>query len=197
MNTTAILIILSSFLSIASVFPYLIGVIKGDVKPRIVTWVTWSALTGIASVAAFTEKHYTTLILLVLTTILTSSVAIIGWKHGDKKIEKLDYVCLFGAIVGIIVWWLSNSPSLAVVFTLIVDLIGGIPTLVHCWKKPDEEQWTTFAISAVGSLCTLLAVGEWRITAFAFPLYLVVMGTTYTTIILTRRKFLNFKDATN
>jgi len=195
MNITTFLIILSSVLSIASFFPYLAGVVSGVTKPRIVTWVTWSALTAIASAAAFAEQYYTTMILLIVTTILTSSVAIVGWKHGDKKIEKLDYVCLVGAIIGIIVWWLSNSPSLAVIFTLVVDLIGGVPTLVHCWKKPTEEQWKTFAISAVGSLCTLLAIGEWKVTAFAFPLYLFVMGSTYTIIILTRRSFLKIKDA--
>lgn len=194
MNLTIFLIILSNVLSVVSVFPYLVSIVKGQAKPRIVTWVVWSALTAISCAASIFEKQYVTAIFLLVTTLLTSSVAIVGWKYGDKKVEKLDIACLVGAILGIVVWQLSNSPSLAVIFILVIDLMGGIPTLVHSWKKPEEEEWRAFAISIVSSFCTLLALSNWQITAFAFPLYLFVMSSTYTIIIISRRSFLKNKE---
>lgn len=185
--------ILSNFLSIASTFPYLAGVVKGVVKPRIITWIIWSILTGVSCIASLFEGQYVTMTLLIVTTALTSSVAILGWRHGSKQVNKLDITCLICALVGIVIWRLSNSPGLAVIVMLIADLMGGLPTLIHSWQKPNEEEWRTFSISAVGSFCTLLAVNSWKITAFAFPLYLVVMGLTYSTIIITRRKYLGYK----
>lgn len=187
------LVILSNFLSIASTFPYLAGVVKGVVKPRIITWIIWSILTGVSCIASLFEGQYVTMTLLIVTTALTSSVAILGWRHGSKQVNKLDITCLICALVGIVIWRLSNSPGLAVIVMLIADLMGGLPTLIHSWQKPNEEEWRTFSISAVGSFCTLLAVNSWKITAFAFPLYLVVMGLTYSTIIITRRKYLGYK----
>jgi len=194
MSLTIFLIILSNVLSVISVFPYLISIIKGLAKPRIVTWVVWSALTAISCAASISEKQYVTAIFLLVTTLLTFSVAIVGWKHGNKKVEKLDVVCLVGAILGIVVWQLSNSPSLAVIFILAIDLMGGVPTLVHSWKKPEEEEWRTFAISIVSSFCTLLALSSWQITAFAFPLYLFIMSSTYTIIIISRKLVLKNKE---
>lgn len=187
------LVILSNFLSIVSTFPYLVGVVKGVIKPRIITWVIWSILTGVSCIASLFEGQFITMILLIVTTVLTSSVAILGWRHGDKQIKRLDIACFVCAIIGVIVWRLTSSPSLAVIVMLIADLMGGLPTLIHSWQKPNEEEWRAFSISAVGSLCTLIAVNSFKITAFAFPLYLVVMGATYSTIIIARRKYLGYE----
>jgi hypothetical protein len=193
MNLVNILIGISSILLVAGILPYLIGVIKGTTKPKIVTWVIWSSLTGIACAAALSEKQYPTAILLLLSSLGTLLVAIFGWKNGDKKIERLDIICLAGAIIGLILWQVFNSPAIAVLATISIDLVGGVPTLVHSWKRPDEEAWLTFFLSFLGSLCTLLVISNWAITAFAYPLYLVLINILYTLVIVSRRLVLKQK----
>jgi hypothetical protein len=94
---------------------------------------------------------------------------------------------LVGALVGIVLWQLFDSPAIAVIATIIIDLVGGIPTFVHSWKKPREETWVTFMLMAMGGICTLVVVTDWRVTAFAYPLYLVLLNLSYVTIILGRR----------
>lgn len=185
-----ILVILSSILTIAAAIPYIIDVVSKKTKPRIVSWLIWSTLLGISCAAAFVEQQYTTAILLLLTFLSTLAVALLGWKHGDKKIERLDAVCLAGAIVGIILWWVFNSPSLAVIASIAIDLTGGIPTLVHAWKKPGEETWVTFVLYFLGAVCTLLTVSNWRITAFAYPLFLVIINLAFASVVLVRRRMI-------
>ena len=155
MSLVTILVILSSIFTVASVVPYIIEIIKGKTKPRVVSWFTWSVLTAIAGIASYIDGQYPTAILMLLVTIETLLVVIIGWKHGDKRIERFDIVCLVGALIGIILWQIFNSPAIAVIAAVSIDLIGGLPTLVHSWKKPNEETWQTFFLAFLGALCTV------------------------------------------
>lgn len=187
MSLINIFIGFSGILMIAGILPYLIGIIKGTTRPKIVTWIIWSSVTGIACAAAIFEKQYPTAILLFLSSLGTLLVAILGWKTGDKKIERLDTICLVGAIIGLILWQIYNSPAIAVLATIAINLVGGVPTLVHSWKKPGEEAWLTFFLSFLGALCTLVVIENWVITAFAYPLYLVLINILYTLVIVFRR----------
>lgn len=185
---TFILVALSSILTVAAVIPYLIEVIKGTTKPRVVSWFVWSLLTSIACAAAFVDGQYPTGILLLFASLETLSVVILGWKHGDKKIERLDIICLIGALVGLVLWLVFDSPAVAVVAMVAIDLLGGIPTLVHSWKKPHEETAITFFLSFLGATCILFLMTDWRITAFAYPLYLVVANFVFTVVIVARKR---------
>lgn len=185
------LIILGSLLTVLSVLPYMIEIIQGKTKPRIVSWFIWTVLTSIAATAALVEHQYATAVLLSSAAIETTLIVVIGWKNGNKKIEKLDVYCLLGAIVGIMFWIIFNSPAIAVVATILIDLIGGIPTLVHSWKRPAEETWFTFMLASLGAVCTLLVINDWRISSFAYPLYLVVVNAEFMSVIIIRRHVLS------
>lgn len=186
MILNTILISLSVLFTVLGVIPYLVEVVKGTTKPRVVSWLTWSILTAISCAAAYVEGQYPTAILLCIASLETLAVVILGWHLGDKQIGHLDVVCLLGALVGIILWQVFNTPAIAVIATIVLDLVGGIPTLFHSWKKPHEETWITFFLAFLGAGCTLLVMSDWRITAFAYPLYLVVINLLFTAVIIGR-----------
>ena len=83
-------------------------------------------------------------------------------------------MCQVGALAGLVLWLVFNSPSVAVIATVTIDAIGVIPTFKHSWLKPHEETWSTFALSSLGGFCTVLAVDQWVVTAVAYPLYIVI-----------------------
>lgn len=193
MNLNVILVAISSVLTFGCFVPYLIDMINHKTKPRIISWFIWSVLTGIACVASLSEHQYSTAILLLASSLGTLSIVVFGWKGGDKEIGNLDTMCLIGATVGLILWIVFNSPAIAVLATIAIDFIGGIPTIVHAWKKPDEETWLTFGMSFLGALCTLLAIESWHITGYAFPLYLVIINMVFTLTIIFRKKRIQTK----
>lgn len=184
----AIFITIGSILMLVGVLPYLVDVVRGKTKPRIVSWLVWCVLTAIAGFASLFDGHYPTAILLAIATLTTLLVAILGYKHGDRRFEQLDVICFIGAAVGLLLWWLFNSPELAVIATIIIDLVGAIPTLVHSWKKPHEETWIAFFLAFLSSLCTIVIVEDWVITAIAYPLYLLLFNGLLTGVIVLRRR---------
>ncbi|MEI6054094.1 MAG: hypothetical protein WCQ49_01860 [Candidatus Saccharibacteria bacterium] len=188
-----ILIIISSFLTVVSALPYIVDVVKGKTKPRVVTWAIWCAFNIVACAAAFFDKQYPTAIMLLSSTFASGSIVILGWRNGDKKFERIDIFCLSGVLVGVILWQVFDSPSIAIIAMIIIDLIAGIPTTVHAWKKPHEETLISFFLGFIAFGCTLLVLEEWRITAFAYPLFLFLNTLNLVLIIFFRRRFLSTK----
>lgn len=183
-----IILVVSSLLTILGVVPYIIEIIKGKTKPRIVSWLVWATLTGIAAAATWSSGDYPTAVLLTASTIATFSVVLLGLHHGDRRFARLDVICLLGAIVGLVLWQLFDSPEIAVVVMVLIDLVGGIPTLIHCWQKPHEETFITFFISFIGSLLVLIVTTDWTITAVLYPLFLVGINLTMSSIIFFRSR---------
>ena len=193
MNTTSILVVLSSFVMIGGMIPYIKDIIQGKTKPRIISWFIWTCLTGISFFASIVERQYPTAILMFFSMLSTLSVVILGWKDRQGGVSKLDVICLIGTIIGAILWAIFNSPSIAVIAMVCIDFVGGVPTQVHCWKKPHEETRFMFIMSGVSALLTFLAIQEWKVTAFAFPLYLFLINIEYVIVITSRRLYLKKK----
>lgn len=181
-------IIISSVFAIASILPYISDVLKKKTKPRIVSWLTWSLLTAIASAASFSDKQYASAILTLIAAIETMTVVVLGYKHGDRKFNRLDVFCLRGVFVGLGLWAIFRSPAVAIIAILAIDFVGTIPTIKHSWQSPHEETTITYILGLFASIFTLLAAKELKITAVAFPLYLVLADLTIVVILLTRHK---------
>src|SRR5487761_1268878 len=162
-----VFIAISSILTVASTVPYLIDIAKGKTKPRIVSWFTWSVLTAIASAASFADHQYASAILTLCATIETGAIVALG----------------------LVLWLIFNSPAIAVAASVAVDLVGALPTIRHTWQKPYEETLLAFLLASVGGLCTVLAAQDYRITAVAYPIYIVLCNTLLTSIILARHKY--------
>lgn len=81
------LILLGPAFSIAAVWHYLIETIKGKTKPRVVSWFTWSFLTGIAASAGWSDHQYPAAISLTAAALETFAVAVIGFRTGKKSFE--------------------------------------------------------------------------------------------------------------
>lgn len=182
------LVIISSILTIVSVVPYIREILKGKAKPRIVSWFTWSLLTGIACAASFADKQYPSAILMFFATIETLIIVLLGFKHGDRKFGRFDITCQLAAIVGIGLWLAFNSPTIAVAAAVLIDLVGALPTIKHAWQKPGEETALTFALAGIGGLCTVLAAGNWKITAVAYPMYIFLCNVVIVAFIIGRTK---------
>lgn len=183
-----ILIVLSSLITVACVIPYILDILKKKTKPRVVSWFTWSLLSGIAGAASLADHQYAAAALSLSATTECMIVVILGLKYGDREFTKFDISCQVGALVGLLLWFLLDSPAIAVIVAVAIDFIGTLPTVKHAWQKPGEETPITFFLAGFAALLTVFAATSVQVTALANPLYLVAINMTMTAIILTRRK---------
>jgi hypothetical protein len=187
-----IFIIISSVLTILCTVPYLIDIVKGKTKPRVVSWFTWALLTAVAGAASLSSHQYPAAILCACATGESLMVASLGlWKHGNASFAAFDLACQAAAFVGLGLWFVFDSPTVAVAAVVVIDLVASMPTLKHAWQAPHEETLAEYALSGIAGIFTLLAATSWRLTAVAYPTYIVFINLLIVSIMLARHKNLS------
>jgi hypothetical protein len=179
-----ILIALSSIITVAATVPYLIEIVRGRTKPRVVSWFTWTILIGLGAVAAFTEHQIPAGVLMLCASGQAALVVVLGFRRGDHTFEALDIICLTGALVGLALWLLFDSPTIAVLATVIIDFTGAIPTFKHSWLSPNEETWITYTACSISGGITVLVANIHVVSAVAYPLYIFFADVMMTFLIL-------------
>ena len=183
---------IAAFIMLFATLPYLIDIVKGKTKPNIVSWLTWSILIGIGAAALFAAKQTNVALLLVGDFCATFAVVLFGLRYGIAKLDRFDVFCQAGAVLGLLLWLMFNSPLIAIVATIVIDCIGTIPTLRHSWNYPEEETPITFLLGVLATTLTLLSLVRYSMTAWIYPAYLL-LSNAMLFVTITHGNILNIK----
>jgi len=187
-------LILSAVITIGSVLPYVRDILKGTTKPNIVSWITWTLLTGIATAAEIAAHEYVTAIFTGAAVLETAIIVVLGLRHGYVKYTTFDVVCQIAAIVGILLWQLFNSPAIGVVGAVLIDFVGALPTIRHSWKAPGEETWPTYALAALGGALAIIALTDYNWISLPYAVYIIFINIILSFIIILRNKTMRTDD---
>jgi len=183
-----VFLILATLVTVGAVVPYARDILKGSTKPNIVSWITWTLLTGIATAAEIAGHEYITAIFTSAAVLETAVIVVLGLKYGYVKYTAFDVVCQLSAIVGLILWQLFNSPTVGVVASVAIDFIGAIPTIRHSWVKPTEETWSTYALAGLGGALAIVASTNYNWTSLTYAVYIVAVNIILSAILIGRRR---------
>lgn len=172
------IITIGAIISAISALPYISGLIRGKVRPKIASWFAWFVLALLLTGAAFFEGQMISAILSGVTALTTGTVLILGFKNGNRKLDSLDVVSLAGAFLGIAIWLLLDNPVLAIFVAIAVDIVAFVPTLVHGWTAPQEESALSFGLGALGASLDLIAatLTGAAVSGLAYPFYASVFN---------------------
>lgn len=167
-----------SLIASAGGFVYLYHTIRGTVQPNKVTWFFWGAFPMIAFFAQ-RAQHVDWLAWATFAAGFTPFLIIIAATFNPNAYWKLvwrDYVCFGIALVGVVLWAVTNDPNLAILFAIFADLAAGSPTLLKAFRYPETESWTAYGISTVGFALALASVHTWTFEQYGFVAYLVFIN---------------------
>jgi hypothetical protein len=88
------------------------------------------------------------------------------------KITTTDYVCGAISIAALVFWLITGSGWVAISFSILADLLAGVPTLIKAWKMPETEHHSVFRNGAISAAITLLTIKHWSFASAAFALYI-------------------------
>lgn len=161
---------------------YLYETIMGKSQPNRVTWLLWGVfpmITFIAQRAQGVEGVVWVTFASSFTPILVFVASFLN-KKAYWKSKPTDYFLMIAAIVGIIMWAITDNPNLAIAFALLADLFAAIPTIIKCYQHPESESWIAYGVSSLGLVFSLLAVQSWNFENSAFVIYLVLVNIVMT-----------------
>lgn len=182
-----VLSIIAGVLAIVAIIPYVKDIVRGTTKPNVVSWFTWTVLLIIATSAAFAAHEPRSAYLTLGDLIGTGTIVLLGLKYGVAKFTKLDVFCQLGAVVGLILWFVFNSPVTAILAAIIIDFIAAIPTLHHSWLHPEEETPSTFFVLVFASFLTLISLERFNIASLSFAIYLLAINAAIALTIVYRK----------
>lgn len=185
------LLVVSVMITVTSVIPYIRDILRGTTKPNIASWITWTLLTLVATIAEFAAGEYTTAIFTSAAVFETLLIVILGLKYGYAKYSRFDGICQIGALSGFVFWFLFNTPAAAVIAVVTIDLIGALPTVRHSWINPGEETWLTFAMAGIGGLLAIFALTAYNWTSLTYAVYIVLINALITYVIIYRAKIVS------
>jgi hypothetical protein len=183
-----VLAVVGALSTVLAIIPYLIDIVRKKTKPNVVSWITWSVLTGIGTAAAFAAGEWRTAIQTMAVMFWTVSVVLLGLRYGTAKFTNFDAYCLGGAAIGLLLWYIFNSPAVAIIAAVSIDMVGALPTLKHAWTEPSEETWQTFVLAMIGPILTIASLAQYSVESLLYPGYFVVINGAIAAIVVYRRQ---------
>ncbi|MDP4000231.1 MAG: hypothetical protein Q8Q11_02255 [bacterium] len=181
-------LIAAAIITVASVIPYARDILKGTTKPNIVSWLTWTILTAVATIAEFAAHEYTAALFTSSAVLETGLIVLLGLRYGYAQYSRFDAICQIGALSGFLLWWLFDSPALAVIAAVAIDFIGALPTVRHSWLKPGEETWSLYAMACIGGVLAIFALSSYNWTSLTYAVYIVFINFLIASVLILREK---------
>jgi hypothetical protein len=171
-------------------FYYLYETITGRAQPNRITWLLWGIfpmIIFVAQRAQGVEGLSWTSFAAGFTPLLIVAASFFN-KRAYWKSEPRDYYLMAAAVVGIILWAITDNPNLAILFSLLADMLAGIPTLIKSYKHPHTESWIAFGISTFGFGISFLSIQTYDFQNTAFVAYLFLMNGAFAVLASRGRK---------
>jgi hypothetical protein len=169
---------------------YLYETITGKSQPNRVTWLLWGLfpmITFVAQRSQGVEGASWLTFAAGFTPFLIVAASFIN-KKAYWKTQPRDYILMGAAVLGLVAWFITDEPNLAILFTLIADLFAGIPTLIKAYKHPETESWIAYAISTLGFGIGILAIHTFNFQNSAFVIYLFAIQLLLTAFSIRKLK---------
>jgi uncharacterized membrane protein len=169
---------------------YLYETIIGKARPNRITWLLWGIFPMVifaAQRAQGVEELSWTSFIAGFTPLIIVAVSFLNQKAYWKS-EPRDYYLMAAAILGIILWSLTDNPNLALLLSLLADILASIPTIIKSYRFPQSESWIAYSISTFGFGICFLSVQIYNFENAAFVAYLFILNGALAVLTLRGRK---------
>jgi hypothetical protein len=170
-------VIVGAIIAAAGSLSYLIDTLKGRVKPNRVSFLLWSLAPLIAFFAEIKQGVGIQALMTFIVGFLPFTIFISSFvnKKAVWNLTGFDLICGTLSIIGLVLWYITKSGNIAIIFSILADALAAMPTVVKSFNYPETESaWPYFA-STISAILTLLTVKVWNLANIGFPLYIVLI----------------------
>jgi len=190
MPSTEFFGITAGLLSLVALIYYVNQIVSGKESPSRSAWWIFT-LVGFMLLISYKASGATdTIWVPIFNVVGPLTVALLSIKYGkswkEKGWSRLDTICVLGAVASAIIWWLTDSPLVALLMNLGIDFLGIVPIVRDAWKRPTMSAAIYWGITYAGILLNLFAVSPWSFELAIYPLYMVITGGAIIAVFLSR-----------
>lgn len=179
---------IATLLGLIGYWPYFLDLFKGKTKPHAFSWFVWSILTGIAFAAQIMEEAGPASWVTGLSACICFIIFLFALFKGKKTFPVIDWIALVISLVAIFFWRLTGDPTLSVILVTAADALGFFPTFRKSYYQPFGETLSTFIFATIKWIPAIMALENYTISTWLYPLSLVVMNGAFVCMLFLRRK---------
>lgn len=187
--------ILGIILQLIGFVPYIVDIFRGKTKPERASFWIFTLLIVITIAAQLSQGLTWATVLLMVWAFNTGFIALLSLKYGYGTFKRRDFVSVIVALIGVVLWWVTDQPLVAALIVVGVDFAGFWLTLVKTWAAPYTETMIAWLLSGLGALCALIAAATFDPVQISYLLYSVIANLGIVWIIVYRRRHVNPKPA--
>ncbi|MBI4088577.1 hypothetical protein HY415_00575 [Candidatus Kaiserbacteria bacterium] len=166
----------STLVLLVLVVPYVRSITHGTTRPSAVSWFGWSLLFAIATVAQASKGIDWSLVVPLISTASTGIIAITALRVGRAVWTRADGVCVTLAILAIVLWVITKEPLVAIVLSIIADILVTIPTIIKTYEDPSSEPAKLWVFYFLAVATAVVATRDLTLYNLLFPVYTVIFA---------------------
>jgi len=158
------------------IIPYIRDILLGKTRPERAMWLIWTVLGGIAFFSQLAKGATSSLWMTGLETLGQLIVLILALRAGTGRFHRRDYIALFAATLGLILWFFTKEAAVALYIVIGIDFSGTVLTIQKAYLEPETETLSTWVLATMGAILTILSVGKLDIILLSYPVFIFAMN---------------------
>jgi hypothetical protein len=179
--------IVGGAINMLAVVPYVLDIFRRKTKPERAMWWIYSALFILLFAAQLSAGATWLLVISGAYALSAILIAVLSLRYGYGSLHRRDSVSFVIAVLGLILWLVTNKPLLAILIVIAVDFAGFWLTLTKTWHAPHSETLITWQMNCLSAIISLFTLNSWAFTIAIYPLYAVFGTALIVWLIMYRR----------
>ena len=180
--------VLGSVIGALAYVPYIVDIYRGTTKPHPFTWFVFGLLNAIVFFGQVIEGGGPGSWIFGITTLACFFLAGAGMRFGKRAITLFDWLCFGGALLGVVLWVVTNEPLAAIIVVTITDALAFVPTIRKTYIEPHSETLSMYVLGTMKYILGIAALDVLNLTTVLFPASISVINVFFISMVLLRRR---------
>jgi hypothetical protein len=185
-----ILGLISVGIAILSYSFYFRDIFIGKTKPHAFSWFIWGLLMVISFWAQITHNAGAGAWVIGFTALICFTISGIAFKNGMRHAKQIDVLSLWGALLALFLWLFLKNPTISIILTSGVYVLGFVPTFRKSYISPQDETLITYVLNTIKFFISLFALQQVTLVTAFYPFVLVLVNLSFVLMLVARRKVL-------
>lgn len=180
--------IFAGILEFLAFFLYIISIVKGKTVPNRATWFVLTVVGFAIAVSYYASGARDTMWVPVVYAVGPFIIFLLSIKKGEGGWSLFDRFSLVGAFMSLILWWISGSALVALLFNISIDFFGMLPTVKKSYYNPKSEEGFPWLISSFSGVVNIFAIENLSFSIIIYPVYILFINGLVTGLLYLRRR---------
>lgn len=165
--------VVAGAIAILSIIPYLWSIFFGTTRPSIISQSLWFLFVVIALAGQYAAEGFSWSMATGIATATNNLVLVVIclFGYGYAGHSRIDWISAGLALVGLVLWQITQIPEIAIGFAIVATAAAGLPTYRKTFYFPETENTLTWFLIFVSAAISLVIAPAFTFASIALLVF--------------------------